>query len=439
MKRGRPRDEYANGEFRGLVLQELTRRSLSLRVLELLSGINRGTLSAVLNGKRPCERQDRAAILSALGFGPDHQARFLPNGSASPGEHDLILLDGQLSPHERLQQGQRFMSRAQLSEAHHQFRQVLEGAAAHGDTTLQAEAAGYLGWFYGELERFEESRRWLLESIRLIEGDLGMSTDEIVDSVGGSAAMSAASQRSAQVLARALRIYNKVLTVRVLHDLEYVWLSEARRRFQQSIRLDERLRLPELPHSLRWKAVALAAEDSSTLQNIDALLSASREMIPSGNPGEASLIREQGIVRWQKNRLAKAWDMLSDAKERLASFADARALGPTFCTLSKVTVQGEGSPLQARRYALMAVALHPHGYVLRHCAEIRAKTSAADRARDLDTLRAGERPFDIVHSVLERVAHGSPNSASDLVERNISKIQRAVQLPAQVSPHIRPT
>src|SRR5580658_488794 len=101
MKRGRPRDEYAHGEFRGVVLQELTRRSLSLRVLELLTGINRGTLSAVLNGKRPCERDDRAAILRALGFAPDRQAHFLPPDSL--GEPDRVLLDGQLSSHARLQ------------------------------------------------------------------------------------------------------------------------------------------------------------------------------------------------------------------------------------------------------------------------------------------------------------------------------------------------
>ena len=130
MKRGRPRDEYAHGEFRGVVLQELTRRSLSLRGLQLLTGINRGTLSAVLNGKRPCERQDRSTILRALGFGRDHQGHFLSSEAASRREQDRVLLDGQLSSHARLQHGQRFMSRAQFADAHHQFRHVFEGAVA---------------------------------------------------------------------------------------------------------------------------------------------------------------------------------------------------------------------------------------------------------------------------------------------------------------------
>jgi len=432
VKRGRPSDEYPHGEFRGVVLEELTRRSLSLRVLELLSGVNRGTLSAVLNGKRPCEKHDRAAILRALGFAPDRQVNFLPPASASLGEHDRILLDGQLSSHAQLQQGQSFMSRAQFPEAYRQFREVFEGAAADGETMLQAEAAGFLGWFHGELERFEDARRWLLESVRLIENDLRMSTDEIVASIGGSAPISAAAQRSAQTLARALRIYGKVLSVKLLHDLDYAWLPETRRTFHQSIRLDERLRLPELPHNLRWNAVSLAAEDSSTLQKVDALLSASRELMPSGSPGEASLIREQGVVRWQKNRLPRAWDLLWDAKERLANFADARALGPTFCVLSKITVQGNGSPLQARRYALIAAALHPYGYVLDHCVNLQAKVPAADRRRAFDDLFAGEKPFDVVHQVLSRMTQGSPNSAFDLIERNLSRVGRTVQLPSQV-------
>jgi hypothetical protein len=439
LKRGRPSDQYPGGEFRGVVLEELTRRSLSLRVLELLSGVNRGTLSAVLNGKRPCERHDRAAILRALGFAPEHQSRFFSVDATASGEHDRILLDGRLASNPGLQLGQRFMSSAQFPDAYRQFRETFEVALADGDTMLQAEAAGILGWFHGELERFEDARRWLLESIRLIENDLKMRTDEIVEAIDGSAPISAVSQRPAQILARALRIYGKILSVKILHDLDYAWLPETRRTFHQSIRLDERLRLPELPHNLRWNAVALAAEDGSTLQKVDALLSASRELMQSGSPGEASLIREQGVVRWQKSRLARAWDLLSDAKERLTYFADARALGPTFCVLSKISVQADGSHLQARRYALIAAALHPCGYVLDHCAELQAKTPAQDRLRDFDSLLAGEKPFDIVHHVLARVAEGSPSSAIDLVQRNLSKVRQVAQPPSRVSLHPRET
>jgi hypothetical protein len=41
MKRGRRRDQYPQGDFRNVVLSELAGRGLSLRSLEILSGVNR--------------------------------------------------------------------------------------------------------------------------------------------------------------------------------------------------------------------------------------------------------------------------------------------------------------------------------------------------------------------------------------------------------------
>jgi hypothetical protein len=404
----------------------LAQRGLGLRALETLSGVNRGTLSSILHGKRPCETQDRAAIMHALGFGQDLQARFLPVPPVAPGEHDRILFDGRLSDHPQLRHGQRLMSRAQFSEAHQEFRTVFDTAAAGGDSLAQAEAAGWLAWFHGELEQFGDARRWSGVSIRLLESHLGMDTNEIIDSVHPSQSLPAASEKAVHLLSRALRVHSKVLAVRIVHHLEFVWLPEAKHLFQQSVLLDEHLQLAELSHDLRWKAVALSAEDNSQMKDVERLLSTSRERLPSGSPGEASLIREQGVIRWQKNRLAKAADFLWDAKEKLSLFADARALGPTFCILSKIIVQDSGDSSRARRYALIAASLHPYGYVLDHCAEQLATAIATERLRDFDHLLAGEKPFDIVHQVLARVAHGSPNTALHLITRNLSRIRAAI-------------
>jgi len=250
MKRGRPRDEYPNGEFRGTVLGNLAQRRLSLRALETLSGVNRGTLSAVLHGKRPCGRQDRAAILHALGFGSEVQARFLPVAT-SASEYDRISFDGRISAHPQLQGGQGLMSRAQFSEAYHEFKNVFETAVADGDTLGQAEAAGWLAWYHGELERFTEARRWVGVSIGLLERRLGMNTAEVIDSVSASQSLSSASEKTAHVLSRALRVHGKILAVRIVHNLEFTWLPEARKAFEQSLRLDERLQLPELSHDRR--------------------------------------------------------------------------------------------------------------------------------------------------------------------------------------------
>ncbi len=438
MRRGRPRDEYPHGEFRGAVLGTLAQRSLSLRVLEVLSGVNRGTLSAVLHGRRPCGRQDRAAIMHALGFESSVRARFLPN-AAEPSEYDRILLDGRISAHPQLQRGQALMSRAQFAEACHEFNAVFETAAAGGDALCQAEAAASLAWFHGELERFHDARRWSGVSIGLLENHLGMGADEIIDSVSSSQCVSATSAKAAQVLSRALRVYSKVLAVRIVHHLEFRWLGEVKQTFARSLRLDERLQLPELAHDLRWKAVALSAEDGSQVQDVERLLSASRERMPSGSPGEACLIREQGVIRWQKNRLAKAADFLWDAKEKLTFFADARALGPTFCILSKIIVQDSGDSRQARRYALLAASLHPYGYVLDHCREQIRKTPYAERLCDFDDLLAGQKPFDIVHQVMARVAQGSPNTAAHLIERNLARVRAALAPDRQASGFQTPT
>jgi hypothetical protein len=426
MRRGRPRDEYSQGEFRGEVLGTLTRRSFSLRALETLSGVNRGTLSAVLNGKRPCERDDRAAIMRALGFGADLQARFLAIVPKTSAEHARVLLDSRVSDDPQLRRGQVFMSRAQFSEAHQEFTRVFNRAEAAGDSFGQAEAAGWLAWFHSELEEFGAARHWIALSIGSVERHLGLTTYEIIDSVSRSQSRSARSEQAAQVLSRALRIYSKVLTVRIVHNLEFPWLAEAQQAFRRSLALDECLQLPELAHDLRWKAVALSAEDRSQVKDVERLLSASREQL-AGSSGEASLIREQGIIRWQKNRLARAADFLWEAKERLAVYADARALGPTFCVLSKIIVQDSGDFRQARRYALIAAGLHPYGYVLNHCADQLRATSAVDRQHDMEDLQAGRKPFDIVHRVMEQVAAGSPNTGAQLVVRNLARVSTVLR------------
>lgn len=427
MKRGRRRDEYPSGDFRGAVLGRVAARGLSLRALESLSGVNRGTLSGVLHGARPCERQDRAAIMHALGFAPEDQARFLPVGSVAAAEFDRVLLDGRVSAHPHLQRGQLLMSRAQFSEAHGEFRSVFDDAANGADKLLQADAAGRLAWFHGELERFRDARRWARISVGLLETYLGLNADQIIDAVSSSQSHADTSRKAAYVLSRALRVHSKVLAVRIIHHLEYAWLAEARETFQRCLRLDERLQIAELGHDFRWRAVALSAEDRFQVKDVERLFSASRERLAPGTPGEACLIREQGIVRWQKNRLAKAADFLSDAKEKLTFFADARALGPTFCVLSKLIVQDNGDLRNAKRYALIAAALHPYGYVLDHCLEQLRKLSPLERQRDLDDLRAGQKPFDLVHHVMARVAHGSPNSSAQLIERNLGRLRSALQ------------
>jgi hypothetical protein len=368
--------------------------------------------------------------MRALGFGSHVQAQFLPPGLMAAAGDGRILLDGRVSEQRLLKRGQQFMSRAQFAEAGDEFRGAFDEATTAGAVLLQADAACRVGWFYGELEQFYESRHWTLLSIRLIEVHLGMRTDDIIDSVNASRPLGGASNEAVLTLSRALRFYSKILAVRLIHHTEMVWLREANQAFERSVRLDELLQLPELGHGLRWKAVALSAQDRSQIKDIDQVLSASRDHFPTGSAAEASLIRERGVVRWQKGRLDTAADFLREAKNRLATHADARALGPTFCVLSKIMIQEGRDSDVARRYALLAAGLHPYGYVLDHCADQLAKIAPTERLREFDALRAGEKPFDVVHHVLARVVQGSPNSAADLLQRNLARV-RAALLPSR--------
>jgi hypothetical protein len=362
--------------------------------------------------------------MRALGFAGEAQAPFLPPQASVPGEYDPILYNGNLSGHMQIRHAQRLMSRAQFAEAYQEFRTVFDVAAAHGDVLVEAEAAGWLAWFHGELERFPDCRRWTEVAIGLVESHLGMKVDEVIDSVSGPRCMSASSPHAVHVLSRVLRNYSKVLAVRIVHHTEFSWLSEARRAFEQSLRLDGRLQLDEIAHGLRWRAAALSAEDGSQLKDIEGILSASREHMVPGSPAEACLIREQGIIRWQKGRVEKAREFLLDAKERLTFFADSRALGPTFCVLSKVVIQECGDLRLARRYALIAATLHPYGYVLDHCVDQLRTFSSAER--DFDELLDGHGPFEVVHQVMSRVAQGSPNTGAHLVRRDLDLVRAAL-------------
>jgi hypothetical protein len=318
------------------------------------------------------------------------------------------------------------MSRGRFTDAYREFRGAFDLAVASGNTLLQADAASRVGWFYGELEQFSDARHWTALSIRLIEDRLGMRTDEIIDAVNPSRPPAAASADAVHVVSRSLRYYSKILAVRLLHHVEMALLHETNQAFERSLKLDERLGLPELGHGLRWKAVAMSAQDRSQLKDIDQILSASREHFPGGSAAEASLIRERGIVRWQKNRLTTASDFLREARERLATYADARALGPTCCVMSKVMTQEGRSADLTRRYALIAAGLHPYGYVLDHCADQFAAISLDDRLRESDALADGAKPFDIVHDVLGRVAADSPQNARELVARNVARVRVAI-------------
>src|SRR5207302_7328938 len=108
VRRGRPRDDYPAEEFRRLLCEWREEHRLGLRAISAITGINRGTISQVLDGIRPCGRKDRETLMLTLGFAPDVQARFIPSVTGF-GEPELILLDPPVAAHPELQKEQKFL------------------------------------------------------------------------------------------------------------------------------------------------------------------------------------------------------------------------------------------------------------------------------------------------------------------------------------------
>jgi transcriptional regulator with XRE-family HTH domain len=427
MRRGRPRDDYSREEFRRLVATRREFLNLSLAALAELARVNRGTLSQVLRGQRPCGRTDRAALIRALGLEHEVQDQFLasPIRARKP---ELILLDPPISPHPPLERGQRFLICALYPEALREFITVYRTAHADRDFVLQADAAARLAWAYFEMGLAQDSLKWISNSISLIETHVRTTLVAIIESVqpGSNSALCALNEEASHVLSRVLHLRCKLFVERIVYHQEVELRAQAYRAFAQSLALDEHLQISaQLGHDLRWQAVMLSSDAEPKKQDADYFLSASRERFLHGSLGAAYLARDRGVVRWLTDRFASARDSLLEAVDALSSFADSRALGPTFCALSKVIVQGGGDHRLARRYALAGSVLHPHAFILSNAKEHLRNVTQAGLRQDIDDLLAGNKPFDVLNPVLSRLTDGASSSGDERIRQNLSLVLAA--------------
>lgn len=280
MKRGRPSDDYSRGQFQRILCERREALNLSLCALAQLARVNRGTLSQVMRGERPCGRTDRAALMHAVGLGLDLQEQFLPSSLYRSPEPELLLLDPPTCPHPPLQRGQGFLIREFYSEARREFGAVFKSAAVDSNYVLQADAAARMAWLYYEMDRIDESLSWVELGVDLIETCVGAPLDDIIDSVGADSHMPlcTASDPISHVLSRVLIIRCKALVERILYHGEWKRRSEADKHFSKSLALDEYLREPaQLGHSLRWQAVLLCSGPEPRRTDADKLLAGSRE------------------------------------------------------------------------------------------------------------------------------------------------------------------
>lgn len=421
MTAGRLRDDYPTFEFAAQVGAARRDQKLSLRELELRSRVNHGTISHVLKGDRPCSRQDRQRLMETLGFTAAAQELFIPRASA-----DSFLRFG-LRGEDECEHGSRLMSRACYREAFQLFSDVVNVASKSRDLEYQAVAAERLAWFYSELEQYSQAQYWIARSINFVERILKTSVRELPLALNASQVQDGPTLKLAHLLSRSLFYDGKMRTVSLLHGVEQGHPVEKRQQaieaFARSVALDERLpNGTHLGHDLRWNAVLLSIGADVRLKDVHRLISASRDRFSRGSLAHVLLLREEGVVRWQVDRPAKAQAFLSDAAEALAAFGDGRALGATYCVLSKVILSGSDDPRRARRYALAAAILHPFGYVLDHCRS-QLTRAPGELNGDLDALWNEQRPFNLVHTVFSQIAATSAATKDELMQRHLAAVR----------------
>jgi tetratricopeptide (TPR) repeat protein len=363
--------------------------------------------------------------MHAIGLGPELQEKFLEPALRCAPERELLLLDPPTCPHPPLERGQRFLIRGLYREARREFEAVFKSAAAVRDYALQADAAARMGWLYFELDQAGESLRWLESSVEVIETYLGERLIEIIASLqpGSHSALCAENHSISHVLSRTLHIRSKVLAGRVIYHNEWERRAKADMYFSHSLTLDRYLKVPaQIGHDLRWQAALITSGPAPRRQEAENLLSESREKFARGSIGEAYLNRDRGIVCWQTDRLAVGRRFLLEALDGLSSFGDSRALGPACYVLSRSILQGGGDAREARRYALAGATLTPYGLVLSSCKEQFQHVTQQGIQRDIDDLRAGKKPFEMVHPVMMRLSDGSARDATEVIERNLTRV-----------------
>jgi len=254
---------------------------------------------------------------------------------------------------------------------------------------------------------------------------LGASLDEIIESVrpGSNSALCGFNEDASHVLSRALHLRCKTLVARILINQELQLLRDAETAFAHSLALDEHLQVSaQLGHDLLWKALLLASRFEPLTKEAERHLSRSREIFPNSSLGSAYERRDRGIVYLLSEQYPAARKSLLESVDQLSSFADARALGPAFVALSKVVLQGGADRRLARRYALAAAALHPHGLSLKNAREHLQGVSEQGVRRDIDNLLSGDKPFDVLKPVLSRLTDSSLQNVDQRIAKNLSRV-----------------
>jgi len=431
MKRGRPSDDYPRAEFVETALHRMKALGISQTALADHSQVHRagrslqvdrGTVSRIIRGQRPASHDVRLALMRTLEFEPELVARFEgPSRSVGQVSEPKLISDYNF-PRRPLVKAVSLLVRGFYPDAARELKRIFGASADNGDAVLQADAAARMAWLHLEIGDFLNSERWAQRSITTSATFIGASMPEILRCVSRFPSEGSSSKplTASRILSDALHLRSQILASKMLYVKDEGLNGAVQAGLERSLALDRRLDLPELiGNDLRWKAIMEVTGNQPNLISATKLIDESKDKFVRGGLYEAHWINARGVIQLQAGSLAQAKRLLTDAGEKLSSFTDAPGLALTNYLLSDVVLRTSGNRREALRHIIAAAALHPYGFLIERCSQQACYSNRRDVQSEIDYLLAGRHDYQIVHQMMARLAHDSPHSPVDLLQRNI--------------------
>jgi hypothetical protein len=325
---------------------------------------------------------------------------------------------------------------SRFSESRTILLNLLRDACVSKNRTLQLELAGDLSWLEYEQGFYDQALAWYKYAAEVLKSHTGFSIEEIVKSlrVKGQSSLLSAADQTARILSHILHIRRKILIERAVYAGNGVerfaqeGFVEAWQAVQDGAELDKFLNLDRTrAHNDLWISILLVNGREIRDRQAERNLEEARSIFPRGGLGDLYLGRARGIFYCRTGEEGLARERLLEAAVGFPSFADARALGPTFYWLSQVEQQGCSGTYEQRlqralRYALAGAAVHPYGFVRRNAIDLQMNPDAKPFLRDARSqLDAGRGLlFKVVHEMLHELSYRSKKTVSEAIGDNLA-------------------
>lgn len=409
MRLGRPTAEYPRKELAETLKRLMQKRGLRNGQLARLAGVNRGTVSHVLCGERPCSTQDRVALLKATGapeelyayFNCQHDAGMVEGETVNEPFFHGFLPDPVYFPvSDIFSRAFNFGGAARIEHLYFlEFQESIRTASmalksiadfVHVDPTellLHPAAA---------LDKFSA-----VEAVGPAYTTINMLLFVLASAIIDRSAYDPKWLRSSKPAAGILAGLEEVHLILDKHDVS----RDRRRQHGHLLRLKGLNAAVNIaPLSNPALSVPVAEEqltkEVSHRVGADALmyLDEARQYLTGRDFDKALLNSDYGIALWHLGKTAAAEHWLLDALREFSRFGVETNPSLTLYALSKVA-QRRLDQNAARSYAFLAGTLSPHGFLKEHARDCVDGLTTEEFLAELDNLKKFE-PIAQVRAIL---------------------------------------